>query len=70
MGFVARHPDPDDRRATVVQITDTGREAMLRNRTIIDNGLQAVWAEHVTDDEAQLIVDVMNRVMHARKSAD
>jgi DNA-binding MarR family transcriptional regulator len=70
MGFVARHPDPDDRRATVVEITDTGREAMQRNRVIIDEGLQAVWADHVTDDEARLIVEVMNRVVHARKSAD
>jgi DNA-binding MarR family transcriptional regulator len=67
MGFVARHPDPTDRRATVVEITETGREAMHRNRAIIDAGLQAVWAEHVTEDEAQLIVDVMDRVTRAGK---
>lgn len=67
MGYVTRSPDPTDRRATTLQITDAGRAAMLRNREIIDDGLRAVWADHVTDEEAQLIVDVMNRVVHARE---
>lgn len=68
MGYVTRRPDPIDRRATVVEITDTGREAMAHNRAIIDTGLQTVWAHHVTDEEAKLIVDVMDRVVHARQS--
>lgn len=68
MGYVTRSPDPHDRRATVVEITAAGREAMTRNREIIDTGLRAVWADHVTDEEAQLIVEVMDRVAHARKS--
>lgn len=68
MGYVTRSPDPNDRRATVVEITAAGREAMTRNREIIDTGLRAVWADHVTDEEAQLIVEVMDRVAHARKS--
>ena len=66
MGFVARSPDPTDRRATVVEITPAGQDAMHRNRKIIDTGLRAVWADHVTDDEARLIVEVMDRVAHAR----
>lgn len=65
MGYVIRTPDPTDRRATIIEITDAGREAMQRNRKIIDSGLRAVWADHVTDDEAQLIVDVMERVAQA-----
>ena len=68
MGYVTRSPDPMDRRATVVEITAIGREAMARNREIIDAGLRAVWADHVTDQEAQLIVEVMDRVTHARQS--
>ena len=68
MGYVTRSPDPMDRRATVVEITAPGREAMARNRAIIDAGLRAVWADHVTDQEAQLIVEVMDRVTHARQS--
>ena len=67
MGYVVRSPDPTDRRATLLQITDEGREAMARNRAIIDEGLSAVWADHVTDEEARLIVEVMERVAHARE---
>ena len=68
MGYVTRSPDPHDRRATVIAITPSGHEAMVRNREIIDTGLRAVWADHVTDEEAQLIVDVMDRVAHSRKT--
>lgn len=63
MGYVERLPDPDDRRATVVDITDAGRDAMGRARAVIDEGLKATWAEHVTDEEAAVIVDVMDRVI-------
>lgn len=63
MGYVERLPDPDDRRATVVDITDAGRDAMARARAVIDEGLKATWAEHVTDEEAAVIVDVMDRVI-------
>jgi DNA-binding MarR family transcriptional regulator len=68
MGCVVRRSDPTDRRATVVELTDAGREAIVHNREIIDEGLRAVWAEHVTDEEARLIVDVMDRVAQAHKN--
>lgn len=65
MGCVVRKPDPTDRRATVVELTEKGREAMVRNRAVIDDALQAVWADHLTDEEASLVTDVMRRVMEA-----
>ena len=68
MGYVTRSADPGDRRVTVVEITPAGQEAMARNREIIDTGLRAVWADHVTDEEAKLIVDVMDRVAHAHRA--
>lgn len=63
MEYVRRLPDPDDRRATVVDITDAGRDAMAGARAVIDEGLEATWAKHVTDDEAKVVVDVMDRVL-------
>lgn len=63
MGYVQRLPDPDDRRATVVEITEAGREAMTNARAVIDEGLKATWAQHVSDDEARIVVDVMDRVL-------
>ena len=67
MGCVQRIPDPDDRRATLVEITDAGREAVKRNRKIIDVALEEMWAGHVSDAEAKTLVEVMDRVVHAHK---
>jgi DNA-binding MarR family transcriptional regulator len=63
MHYVLRHPDPEDRRATVVEITDSGRDAMARARRIIDAVLEEVWAPHIADDEARTVVAVMDRVL-------
>ena len=63
LGFVVRSPDPSDRRATVVEITASGREAVVQARAVIDERLRVIWADHVTDEEARTIVDVMDRVV-------
>jgi DNA-binding MarR family transcriptional regulator len=63
LGYVRRLPDPEDRRATVVEITESGRKAMAGARAVIDEGLEATWAQHVTDEEAGVIIDVMKRVL-------
>jgi DNA-binding MarR family transcriptional regulator len=65
MGLVERRPDPDDRRATIVSITTAGRDAMAAARKVIDATLEEMWAAHISDDEAQLLVDVMDRVLKA-----
>lgn len=67
MGLVERHPDPDDRRATIVSITATGREARLAARRAIDAILEEMWAAHLTNEEAQLLVEVMDRVLKANR---
>ena len=63
MGYAARRPDPDDRRATVVAITPEGEAAAAAAREIVDELLEAAWARHVSDEEARVIVDVMDRVL-------
>jgi DNA-binding MarR family transcriptional regulator len=65
MGHVVRMSDPEDRRATLLSLTDSGREAVIRNREIIDAGLQQAWAGHITDQEAAVLIEVMDRVMQA-----
>ena len=69
MGLVERQPDPDDRRATTVSITAAGREARAAARQVIDAILEEMWAAHLTDEEAQLLVDVMDRVAKANRDA-
>lgn len=65
LGHVTRRPDPEDRRATLVEITDSGRQARADARTVVDRGLEEVWSQHISDEEAATIVEVMERVLHA-----
>ena len=63
MGYVVRTADPGDRRSTLVEITDTGRDAMADARRAIDGELEVVWAAHLTDDESRVLIEVMTRVL-------
>ncbi len=69
LGHVTRRPDPDDRRATLVEITDSGRQARADARAVVDRGLEKVWSQHITNDEASVIVGVMQRVLDASHGA-
>lgn len=62
-GYVERLPAPDDRRATVLEITQTGRDIMIHARAVIDEQLKAAWAKHITDEEAVVVIAVMDRVL-------
>ncbi|AZS83201.1 MarR family transcriptional regulator [Streptomyces griseoviridis] len=44
-GYVTRVPDPDDRRAQRIQLTDTGREAIARVRDAGARGMQVALAD-------------------------
>jgi len=63
LGYVARSADPDDRRATIVDITPSGRNVMAEARKVIDAGLEDAWAQFLTDEEAEILVSVMDRVV-------
>ncbi len=65
LGYVRRSPDPDDRRATIVGITDDGRRVLAAAREVIDAGLASAWAHHLTNEEAEVVVAVMDRVVAA-----
>ncbi|MFT3659888.1 MAG: MarR family transcriptional regulator [Gordonia sp. (in: high G+C Gram-positive bacteria)] len=55
LGMVHRAPDPDDRRATVISITDAGRRTLTDDRTRHSAWLASALAEHCTDDERELL---------------
>jgi DNA-binding MarR family transcriptional regulator len=65
LGFVTRRLDPDDRRATLVEITEVGRHAQAEARVVIDRRLEEMWSRHISDAEAESIVAVMERVLEA-----
>ena len=67
MDYVARSPDPEDRRATIVVITDAGREIRRRAREVTERELLRTWGKQLSDAEAATIIAVMQRLLEARK---
>ncbi|MFI2200042.1 MarR family winged helix-turn-helix transcriptional regulator [Streptomyces sp. NPDC020192] len=53
-GYVSRVPDPDDRRAQRIQLTDAGREAVGRIRQAGAQGMQLALAEWRPEELRQL----------------
>lgn len=46
-GYVRRAPDPDDRRALQVTITDHGRKLLKRMWPIYERGIETYFAAHL-----------------------
>ena len=61
-GLVRRRASEEDRRGTFVELTDEGLATLRRTAPIHLRGIQEHFAEYVTDDDAQLIEDVMGRI--------
>ncbi|ONM50111.1 MarR family winged helix-turn-helix transcriptional regulator [Nocardia donostiensis] len=72
-GYVSRHPDPSDGRATVIQVTDNGRDLLQRIRMSRAKGLQDVLAEWSEDEaeQARAVVHKLRNTMtaHGHRSA-
>lgn len=53
-GHVTRVPDPDDRRAQRIELTEAGRQAITRIREAGVRGMQAALAQWSPDDLSRL----------------
>ncbi|MEI5525416.1 MarR family transcriptional regulator [Streptomyces brasiliscabiei] len=60
-GYVVRVPDPDDRRAQRVQITEDGLAAFERVREAGRRGIEAVLGDWSTEDRRRL-ADLFSRL--------
>lgn len=60
-GLVAQEPDPTDRRATLLVVTDEGHEAMRRYRSTVDEILTERLSDFDDGDLATL-ADLMHRL--------
>ncbi|MFF6989289.1 MULTISPECIES: MarR family transcriptional regulator [unclassified Streptomyces] len=53
-GYVTRAPDPDDRRAQRIELTEAGRKAVISVRDAGARGMQMALSEWSTDELQQL----------------
>ncbi|MEU0288997.1 MarR family winged helix-turn-helix transcriptional regulator [Streptomyces sp. NPDC052492] len=61
-GHVVRVPDPDDRRAQRIQLTDAGRQAVARIRETGVRGMQAALA-HWSPDDLRRLATLFHRMV-------
>ncbi|MGQ4615806.1 MarR family transcriptional regulator [Nocardia sp. R7R-8] len=63
-GDIARHADPSDGRATLIEITDQGRDLLRRIRVSRARGLQAALADW-SEDEAEQAAMVVRKLRNS-----
>ena len=61
-GWAERRRDPDDRRRHIVEITDSGREALFRAEIALD-GLEDEVLGALSSDERDTLRHLLGRVM-------
>ncbi|MFG2732351.1 MarR family winged helix-turn-helix transcriptional regulator [Streptomyces canus] len=62
-GLVAREECPEDGRGTFVVITDAGREAVEATAPRHVEAVRALFLDHVTPAELQVLADISDRVV-------
>lgn len=67
--IVRREACVEDRRGTVAAITPQGRAALKRATPVHLRGVEEHFAEHISDDEAKVIVSALTRVIEANDGA-
>jgi DNA-binding MarR family transcriptional regulator len=71
-GEISRHPDPADRRRSVLSITDLGRDVLYADVAQRDSWLAMVMAEQLSPAETQLLMmagELMERLAEAKGTA-
>jgi DNA-binding MarR family transcriptional regulator len=61
-GLVERHADPDDRRATNIVTTRTGRKQFREANVVYVAALQESFGHHLRDDEHERLATLLTRV--------
>ena len=60
-GYIERRPDPDDRRARLLAITDAGREVKNAVQADIQHGEER-WLQTLTTEERRIFLRVLQQL--------
>lgn len=63
--LVRRMPDPEDRRAVRIKLTEQGEQVFRAAARVHLAGVRDRVLQHLTDDEARIIADAFERVRQA-----
>lgn len=69
-GLVERRPDPDDRRATRIVLTDEGEKRFAEVSAKHRETVHRIFTSKVTAEEAAVILDVLERVLGGLRDAE
>ncbi|WP_420124667.1 MarR family winged helix-turn-helix transcriptional regulator [Nakamurella sp.] len=61
-GLVDRLPDPTDGRGVVVRLTRSGRAALRSAAVVHIAGVERLFTDRITDDEARVLAGVFDRL--------
>jgi DNA-binding MarR family transcriptional regulator len=68
--LLQRFPDPEDRRVTRITLTDRGIETFRDAAKVHVASIQKYFADRLTDDEATVIAEVLERIRRDARSPD
>ena len=67
-GLVARHLDPNDRRARLVALSAAGSQVIDRFMPQLESVLQQIIFDTLTEPEIETLVELLNRIELAARS--
>ena len=68
LGYVERIPDPDDRRAKIIRLTDRGWDAERAALRILSD-IERRWAERVGEDRMTALRETIEEVIASERAA-
>jgi len=61
LGYLTREPDPRDRRAKLIKLTDSGHEAVMTGRRLFAD-IESEWADQIGEELMASLREAVTRI--------